>query len=359
MFTISDRYTAKLFLGFFLGALLVFVSLFIAVDFLSKGIKFEASGEILFQYYKYSIPAVVYQMIPISCIVATIFTLSNMNRNNELVALFSFGMSLARISAPILVIVSFISIFSFVLSDKIIPSFTKKKNYVYYKEIRKKPGLYSMLKNNRIWYRSGNILFNLKTLNPEARKAQGVSFYYFDEMWNLLQVISAKNLFLGDDSWRLQEGKLTVFLSQDEFPLIKEFAEKEIHINEEMKDLQSSSDTVDMMNVSELRRFLKKNQDAGLDTIRYEVAFNSKFAYAFSAFVLALLGIPFSVRHQRSGGIALQIATCLGLVFLFWIANSSFQNMGKYGYVNPIIGAWAANVLLLAFTMFMLLRLRK
>ena len=69
-------------------------------------------------------------MLPVSCLASTLFTLSSMNRTHELTALFSVGSSLARISAPILIIVGAITVFSFWLGDRIVPVANSKKNYV-------------------------------------------------------------------------------------------------------------------------------------------------------------------------------------------------------------------------------------
>ncbi|MCM2283008.1 MAG: LptF/LptG family permease, partial [Bdellovibrionaceae bacterium] len=94
-FTLIDRYIARLFAGFFIAGLLVFVSLFITVDFMSNINRFDAPVEAVGRFYAYAVPGIIYQMIPVACLLGTIFTLSALNRNNELVALFSSGMSLA------------------------------------------------------------------------------------------------------------------------------------------------------------------------------------------------------------------------------------------------------------------------
>ena len=109
MFLLIDRYIAKMFFAFFLGGLVVFLTLFVAVDFMSNMVRFQAPPASLIQYYFLYAPGLVYQLIPVACLLATILTLSTLNRNNELVALFSAGMSLARISSPILVLVVMIS----------------------------------------------------------------------------------------------------------------------------------------------------------------------------------------------------------------------------------------------------------
>lgn len=360
MFSIIDQYVARLFALFFLAGLAVFTTLFLAVDFLSFAMRFSDAGmDSLIRYYAYFTPAIIYQMIPVGSLLAIVFTLSALNKSNELVALFSSGMSLARVSAPMLVIVALLSAFSFWLGDRVLPRFEQKKNYVYYVELKKTPGLYSTVNTNKIWYRSENILFNIQTLNPDEATAQGMTLYYFNEAWDLVQVITAQTVSMLGGSWQLNSGTVTLFDTESSFPMTQTFQEKKIAMNEEVADLKSSSQASSIMSLGELKRFIKKNKDAGLDTIAYEVDYHSKFGFAFASLVMAMMGIPLSVSKQRSGGLFLNAGICIGLAFLYWALYSSALTLGRHNVIGPIVAAWAPNTLSLIGSFYLLLRLNK
>lgn len=298
-------------------------------------------------------------MLPVACLLATLFTLSNLNKNSELIALFSLGQSLARVSAPVLVLVGGVSVLSFWMSDKVIPTFTQKKNYIYYTEMKKMPGLYSTVKKNKIWYRSENILFNIKTLNAEAGKAQGITLYYFDSAWTLTQLITAQDVLMSPKSWELSDGKVTLFAKENSFPISKEFKTKKVRMMEDLADIKSTNHSADVMSVEQLKRFISKNKKAGLDTLRYEVEYQGKFAFAFAGLVLALIGIPFSTSHERQGGGVANIGVCMLLAFGYWILFSSSLTMGKNGYLPPLISAWGPNVFMAAAAYYFLLKQKK
>ena len=114
-------------------------------------------------------------------------------------------------------------------------------------------------------------------------------------------------------------------------------------MSEDAKDLSSSANTADVLSLKELGDFIKRNKDAGLDTVSYEVDYHSKYGFAFAAVVMTLVGIPFSVGRARSGGTMLNVGLCLGVVFLYWIFYSSALTLGKHGTLNPIIAAWLPN----------------
>ncbi|MCB0362360.1 MAG: LptF/LptG family permease, partial [Bdellovibrionales bacterium] len=299
---LADRYIAKKFILFFIGGLLVFATIFLAFDSLSSLARYEVSSAVLISYYSYYLPSIVYQMIPVACLLATVFTLTSLSRSQELVAFFSMGMSLWRVSLPILVVVGIVGGFNFWVGDRLLPKFNQKKNYVFYVEIKKRPGLYSTVKTNKIWYRSENVLFNIKTISAESATAQGLSLYYFDGGWNLVQLIVAKTVHISGSTWELLDGTVTLFAKESSFPLTKTFSKKVIEMNEEVADLQSSEHSSDTMSLNALNRFIFKNKEAGLDTLRYEVDFHSRASFPFAALVMSLMGIPFSVGRQRSGG---------------------------------------------------------
>jgi len=355
-----DRYVSGLFWGYFVGGLVIFVTIFLAIDALTFMVNYKnVAGSAIALYYAFSAPAIVYMMAPVACLLATVFTISTLNRNNELVALFSVGMSLVRVCAPILVWVAVISAGVFVLSDKILPSFANQKNYVFYHDITKNPSLYSTVKNEKIWYRSKDTIFNIKTLNEQTHKAQGLTLYYFNSNWDLIQMITAKEVDLVGQNWDLSDGSVTLFTEDSSFPLTSQFEKKTIVMTEDAKDLTSTADTSDVMSLEELSQFIKKNKEAGLDTVRYEVSYDSKYGFAFAAMVMSLLGIPFASGKARSGGTMINMGICLGLVLMYWILYSSGLALGNYGKIPPLLAAWTPNALTLAIGSFFIWKKRQ
>jgi lipopolysaccharide export system permease protein len=348
-----DRYISGLFWIYFLGGLLIFVTIFTAIDALSTMVTYkDASPGALISYYGYSLPEIIYRMSAVSCLLATVFTISTLNKTNELVALYSMGASLVRITAPILVWVVVISIGIFFLSDRVMPGFAKQKNFVFYNEIKKNPSLYSMVRNQKIWYRSKDTIFNIKTLNESSKEAQGLTLYYFNQDWELIQMITAQTVQMAGQQWNLINGSVTLMAEDSSFPLTSQFAKKTIVMTEDAKDLSSTANTSDVLSVAQLSEFIKRNKDAGLDTIAYEVDYHAKFGFAFGALVMTLVGIPFSVSRARSGGTMMNVGICLALVFVYWICYSSAITLGNHGQIPPLIAAWFPNIAMAALGLY-------
>jgi len=355
-----DRYVSGLFWASFIGGSLVFVTIFLAVDAMSTMVSHKGLGlGVLANYYLYYVPEIFNKLLPVACLMGVILAISTMNKANELVALFAAGMSLFRITLPLLIWVGVISGVAFFAMDRLGPTMNRKKNFILYNEIEKKPSMYSVVKTNKIWYRSKNAIFNIKTLSLQGDTAQSLTLYFFSPEWDLLQMITADKVELGQSTWNLIDGSVTLFTGNSSFPLTSQFKTKKIAMGEDAKDLQSTGQTSEALSQAELSRFIDRNKEAGLDTNRYEVDFHSKYSYAMAGLVMCLLGIPFSVGKARSGGTMMNIGIVILLVFGYWILLSSSLTLGMHGHFNPIVAAWAPNLLMAGLAYFFLLRLKR
>jgi lipopolysaccharide export system permease protein len=347
-------------LGYFLGGLIVFITIFLAVDVLSLTMRYpDASATALLSYYTFYLAEIIYQMVPVACLLGVLFTLSTLNRSSELLALFACGFSLMRICFPIFIAVGVLSGAFFTAADQLLPRFVQLKNYTYYHEIKKRPGQYSTIKTDRIWYRSKNTIFNIKTINRQKATAEGLTLYQFSENWDLAQMITADRVELLGRQWKLLKGSITLFTEATSFPLTQDFDEKIISIDEEIGDIQSSFNSVDVLSFKDLKRYIQKNKEAGLDTVSLEVVYHDKFASLVAAFVMVLLGIPFSVSSNRSGGVMLNIGFCLLMVVIYWTLKNSSLTLGHHGNLPPVIAAWGPNVLMTMVGLALVTRIKK
>lgn len=355
-----DRYTIWLFIGYFIGALLIFLTLYIAVDAMNVVAKFkDAETSYIISYYLNGLPEIGLKLLPVACLLGVILTLTNLNKNNELVALFAAGMSLMRVAAPLLALVVIVSGVGYVMTDKLLPLTNKEKSYIYYYHLKKQPERFSTIKTDRIWYRTKDSIFNIKTLNAKGDIAQGLTMFYFSPDWDLLQMVSAASVNISQNQWVLRDGTVTIFTENSDFPLTNSFKTKNVPMMEQTQDLQSAGQTADMMTQKELKRFIQKNTAAGLDTVVYQVDYHSKISFAFAGLVMCLLGLPFSVGRARSGGTMVNVGICLGLIFVYYVFYSSGLTMGQQGAVSPVLAAWIPNIVMSIFALFLLKKAKR
>ena len=347
-------------MSYFLGSVLVFLTLFVAIDAMTTVVHYNASALSFLKFYLYFLPSMIYQLIPVVSLVATVMTISALQKNNELVALYSLGMSLARICRPLLALVVLVSALGYVFSDTLLPYFNEKKNYTLHIEIQNKPQRFVTIKVDKIWYRSQNKLFYFSTISPDSLSGRGLLLFEFSPDWQLLQTITAEEVDFKNSQWTLKDGVMTVYLEPEYTPVSQNFEEKVIAVEQSVSDFQETGKASEVLTQEQLLRFIKRNKTAGLDTVRYEVDYHAKYSYAFSALVMALLGIPFAVGRARSGGsLLVNISICLGLTVAYQALYNASLTLGRYDQLSPFWAAWGPNALVFLVAWVLLVRLRQ
>ncbi|MCO5142435.1 MAG: LPS export ABC transporter permease LptG [Oligoflexia bacterium] len=357
--SILDRYIAKEFWKGFIAALVTFLVLYLGGDTVRQGFKEEIPPAYAFQYSLFQIPEVLVLLLPAASLMGTLVCLSGFARRNELTAMFASGISLARISLVILSLVFTLCCLSFVVTDRIIPPLAKAKTNFYRTVIQNRPDLQSDIRQNKIWYRSKNYIYNLRTFDPKENIIQGISIYTFDNNFNLLQQIEAKSAEFKNSSWILYDGFLTLFDKTSNYPLSTKFKSHPIHISESPADFKEIEKEVETLRLKNLWKYIQRTKEAGIDTKSYEVTFWSKISLALVPLIMTILGIPFSTQHHRSSSVARDIALCFLLVLIYWIFFSSLLSMGKNGWVSPFLAAWIPNIIFFFLGLLMITKSKR
>ena len=108
-----DLYILREFLTTFVIVSIFFTLISLIVDVfenLNRFIDNDVSANILIDYYKASLPSMISVTIPVSCLVSSVFTYGMMIQRKEWLVFKSSGLSLYRLSTPVLLLLSLIHI---------------------------------------------------------------------------------------------------------------------------------------------------------------------------------------------------------------------------------------------------------
>ena len=351
-----DQYITLGFLKNYGVAILSLTFLYFFQDLLGDLFNAEFSPyDIIFHKF-YKIPLIFVQMNPPAVLLSTVITLSGLNRTNELVACYAIGVGLNRVFSVILSLVFMISCLSLVLQDQILPSFFRKATTFYWKEMKKKTDFFYDIKKDKIWYRTKNLIYNLRNFDSASKTIFGMSVYTFDENFNLVQMIDAERATYTPKGWKLMNGTVTLFPKDDPFPLTQKFEEKELVISESPKDFQEIEKEVDGLRLKELQRYIQKVKNAGADTKKYEVKLQSRISLSFIPLVMCFLAVPFSTGRRREGGLVKDLGLCMGLTFFYWLFYSIGLSLGTNGALPSWLGAWLPSAIFIALTVTLIAR---
>ena len=118
-------------------------------------------------------------MMPACVLLAALITFGLFSRNHEIVAMKANGISLYRIARPVLAFALIVCGLNFLLNEFVTPAANWQAEYIKYVEVQKKKE-WGAFKENQIWYKSQNAIYNFKLFAPAENRLKGVTISYLD-----------------------------------------------------------------------------------------------------------------------------------------------------------------------------------
>lgn len=359
--SIITRYILKEYLKLFFITLSSLAIVYLTIDFLEKIRSFSQQGAPLIwiaRYFLYKFPKIVFDIAPLTTLLATLLTLGILSKNHEVIAFKSLGVSVPRLTRPILIFGAFVSLLFFFLNGSLIPSTYKRARIIRETMIEKKTSGADLVQN-KLWLRlDSRTLFNIQLVDAEKTSMHGINIYYLGNDFSLSEAIEAQTLTYEKGKWILSIGVDRKFLP-DGAVQIEAFSRKPIQLNKAPQDFQQISADPDEMTYPKLNAYIRRLSSDGFNSSRYRVDLEGKKAFPFVNFMMAFIGVPFALRDPRSAGVARGVAISLGMGLLYWLVFSIGISLGHVEVFPPWLAAWASNLLFLAIGGYLFLNIRQ
>jgi lipopolysaccharide export system permease protein len=287
------------------------------------------------------------------------FSMTSLAIHSELTAIKAAGVSIHRLTFALLFLGLGLSVFNFFLGEKIIPYANVKKEEVsdcmksgkrYYKNdvaASRSRNFY------RDFYYFGNKTtayhFNeINVSNKQARKVRRERF----KSHRIIENIRAEYLvYTSDNKWLFVDGEKKSFqnglFKSIEFDTL---ADAILKVNP--REMVVPIKSIENMSYWELKDLLEKAKKRVENVSVYQADLHFKIALSFLSFIVMLLGLSVTARVGRKGG-TVSFGIGLVLVFSFWILSQLILALGKNGTIDPVLAAWAGNILYLIIGLFL------
>ena len=346
--TILNRYLTKTYLGTIATCLGAFISIYLVVDFLERFGKYSRAGgslPVILSYFLCKIPEMISQTAPMAVLMGTILAIGALSRNSEITAMRSSGVSLVQLGKPLVATAAIISLGLLLMEEFVRPVANAKMEYIEEVLIKKK-GNSALFRQNNIWHRNGALIMQAKLYNPVQSTLSGITIWEVDPSLKPISRRDAAAAVPADNGWQLKDVTKRVFGSttSELSTLPVEF----IKIDLAPADLKVAANTAENMGFTALARYCRSISSSGYDPTRYLTMLHAKISLPFAALIMAFLGIPFSLRDGRSGGIGVGIGFSILIGFSYFIINAFLLSLGQAGALHPAIAAWSANLIFAA-----------
>lgn len=351
---------------------------------------------VFFEFFVLSLPANIALTLPMSVLVAVLYTFAQMAAENEITAIRASGVDLRRMVTPVIACATLLAGFMIWFNNQVLPA----ANYRW-----------RMLMMD-VAQTSPLLVIRPNVVNP-ITTTDGVARYYLqatriDQATNRLWDVTIYDLSNSDVSRTIYADSGRVALNEKKTDLIVRLYDGSIRevqlrqpetfqqtmfgqqvlrmegISQQLARTDESGYrtdrdmTVAMMRVkndtlrAQLAEVLKNKGkpippsaglapqkdasgkevsfiDARAESLRFSIRENQveiqkKFSIAVATLVFVLIGVPIALRFPR-GGIGMVIAVSLAIFSIYYVGLIGGETMGNRGYVPAWLAMWLTNIL--------------
>jgi len=356
---ILPKYISREFIKLFILCEVILLSMFLVIDFVQKLDNFlEANvlkGKIL-AYFLYKIPYIIVQMWPIAVLIAVIILFCVLKKNNEIMAMKACGIDILELSRHIVMASLFLSIVSFLLSDKVVPYSSSKCNEIWDMEVEKQDPT-RFYGSDQIWYKTSSAIYWIRHFDSAGNIMQNPIFYFFDKDFRLVKKIEAKRGIWENGLWKIEEGIIQKIQGDGNYEVSK-FDDLFLEIAETPDSFKRRGIEPEDMSYQQLKRYAETVGAEGYDNTEYLVDLNLKLSFPLISLILALLGVPVALG-LKTGGTSLAVSAGIGLCFLYYVVMGLSRSLGLSGILPPLLSAWTANLLFIFLGAYLIMTLER
>jgi len=319
----------------------------------SKGVGFWAVLKVIAML----LPSGLVLTLPIAGLIASITAFGRLSFDKELVAMRAAGLSLLRLSQPVLLFSVFVCTLTLVLSQWGQP----------WSSLNLKKVALNLLKDQLV------LALEQGTFNepiprmmiyvPESEPGQpqdGI-FISDERLPNEPRVIVAQQYHVFMDpahdhvALRLINGTIHSRPREDDQYREIAFAQYDIKIN---LNLSSYAATEERPSYEQIMARLAETDGKDAGALRRLMEYYKDLAFPTASLVFCLLGVPVGIVSKRSGRVG-GFAVGVGIIIAFYVLNVGCDFLVTALVLHPFFGAWLPNIIFMVITVAMFVRMSR
>lgn len=304
----------------------------------------------------FSLPSVLLQAVPGSLLLGTALSLNRLERDRELLALRMAGIRLTRIISPYLLLGILAAGGIFALQEGVVPKATHQAQLLIYKLTSQAP---TAVMQSDVVFRAGTNFVYVRQVDTRSQTLYGVVICRMERgfpTWYTIPMAENRNgrwFFKPDPVTKMaprgyvfnEKGELAYYLDVIDWGVLDLKQDFWNYIT----DQRTKPEELTLKELIALRGGLRgasvgMNVSIPLEPKRLDFFIHRRFAVPLAALVGILIAIPLSVHFGRSGG---YVGLLLSVVvaFIFIVAQQWTQVLTMRDMLDPVVAAWAPNVL--------------
>ena len=343
---IMDRYLIRQYLvylgiGTLIGAVLI--SVVDLLQTLDRFLRLKPPLPTILEHFVYQLPGELYKGLPLIVLISTVFLFLSLTRQREMDALMAAGVSLYRVSLPILMVAGAISAAAVIFQEALLPDINARSEEVDRVKIRGQLPRH-LQRQTQIWYRSSDTrFFRMALLDPVGKSMEGLTVLDISRDFRLVERLDARSAQWSSAGWQLTDGVFRRVGPQNRITS-EMFDSRLLPMPEHIDDFIQVQNAPDTMSFMELRAYVARLRDGGHRVTRYLVQLYAKLSFPLVHLIMALVAIPFALVSPRSGGRAMGIGVAIVIAAGYWVVHSVAIAFAQADLLPAALAAWTANI---------------
>jgi len=338
--------------GPFLFGMMIFTMILVAGDLLFEAARLVIERGIpigvVSRLFLYRLPGVIAWTLPMSCLLATLLSMTRLSSNSELIAIKSLGVPFRRVLRPVIIASIFVSIGTLLFNETVVPLTAQAADTLMRYEIIKNQ---TTAIQEKVFMRdeSGGALrrvIYIDRLDPDSGTMENVMLYEFDN-GRMSRISSAQSGTWHQGEWWLDDGQVFEVTERGDLRPLFRFERQRLVFSLSPDQLRRGTRRPADMSARELWSYAEQGRIIGANVSRLLVTFHLKLAVPWACVVMAVLGASFGALRQGRSGTSAGFGFSVVIVFAYYMVMSICRAMGENGNMHPIIAAWTPNFIFL------------
>ena len=351
---VLDRYVLKRCVSYLLLVVVAVIALTVTVDLsgrLEDIRRFHVQLATVASYYLFQMPQMFHDLLPLAFLIAFLGTATALDRHNETTAFKAAGISLLRVSLPLLLLGFGLGVMLFLLDDNVTQRAERSKQRL--EDIingRSIARSYRATDRPFVFLPDGRTLVNFLEFDADTSTLERPSVYIFDARFNLRTRYMAQRATFRQGHWVAEGAWSRSFVAEGAPSFTRYMGPMDLPLPVTPEYFGREYRKPTQMSFSELETYIHVLRAAGYRVDRLIVQLHQKLAYPLAVGVLAWLSLSFAFRPGRRstvGGIA--FALVLGMAY--FAALVFLTRLGEAALLPPALASWSPTGLFALFAL--------
>lgn len=321
-----------------IGAVVVLFLLITTADLINGFLQGKEISRVFLEYLL-KMPDLMGKMLPICCLVASLFSLNKLKAHSELISILAAGYSYRKVYILISGCAIIVVLTQFINLGFIEPLANSIKRQEIQKS-RMSEGRYltrSSIEGGKFWYKSQNYFASFTFFDRKQSLLRDFEIYYFNKKHKSERILKSDSAVYTDKGqWLLYNVAELTLLDDPTFPLETRKPQQVISLNEVPEDFGEFEADLTTLSFFKLFQFVSRLSKTGINVSEYQIILLNKVFLSFICLVFALLPVSSIFNpNRRSSSFGKNVVQTLLVTIVFWVLYSSAVAFGNSGDIPP------------------------